>query len=583
MLAHDALSASEVARDKKSLPSFCIRFVLLIVSVCLFYIAQPNFITHNGVPAFAWIAFVPVFLLADITSFKTVWLYGFLYGAASYVLYCSWMVLFSPVAITAACICYGMILAVVFLFLKTASVIFPRRGWILQWLIFVSYEYVKTLGVFGFSYGVIGYSQWKFLPLVKCASVTGVWGISAIVVYCSAIVSQVIRDAEFSFAKQKIADSLRLHCAPISILVFSFTLCVTFGLLSSRIEKSADPDSVESSVHIALVQNNSDPWKNGVDSYKNDILVLESLTDRALAEHPETQIIVWPETAVVPSVMWNYYQRKDRARYELIEQLLAYMDKTGRTFVIGNDHTVQKESAQNINTEKEDFNSVLVFEKGAYLPPSPSIYSKMHLVPFTEYFPWQKQFPRFYTFLLNGDTHLWSPGKTAVVFKTSTGENDGDHTSGIRFAAPVCFEDTFPSISRKMCRAGAELLVNLSNDAWSKSAACQYQHLSMAVFRAAENNVPEVRSTASGVTCVIDKNGRVVQEAPCFEPAYICADVSVVTGCGSQTVYKKYGDFFAYAELFAAAAFFLYGIVIAYLNRRGRQNSSGKKIKNRID
>jgi apolipoprotein N-acyltransferase len=577
MLAHDALSASEVARDKKLLHSFYIRFALLILSVCLFYIAHPNFIIHNGVPAAAWIAFVPVFLLVDLTSFKTVWLYGFLYGAASYVMYCSWMVSFSPVAITAACICYGVMLAVVFLLLKSAAVIFPRRGWILQWLIFVSYEYVKTLGFFGFSYGVIGYTQWKFLSLVKCASVTGVWGISAIVVFCSALVSDVIRDADYRFAKQKIADSLRLHCSAISVFIFLFALCVTFGVLSSRSEKSTDPSCVESSVHIALIQNNSDPWKNGIESYKNDIFLLESLTDEALAEHPETQIIVWPETAVVPSVMWNYYQREDRSRYELIEQLLSYMEKTERIFVIGNDHTVQKEFSQDGTAEKEDFNSVLVFEKGAYMPPSPRMYSKMHLVPLTEYFPWQKQFSRFYKFLLNGDTHLWSPGKTTVVFKITTEENPADDKSQIRFATPVCFEDTFPSISRAMCRAGAELLVNLSNDAWSESAACQYQHLSMAVFRAAENNVPEVRSTASGITCVIDKNGRVVKEAPFFEPSYICADVSVVTGCGSQTVYKKYGDFFAVAELAAAAIFFLYGIVMMYLKRRGQQKILWKK------
>jgi apolipoprotein N-acyltransferase len=290
-------------------------------------------------------------------------------------------------------------------------------------------------------------------------------------------------------------------------------------------------------VKAVLVQHNSDPWKSDdpalddTAAYRRDLETLQRLSDAALAAHPDAALVVWPETAFVPRIAWHYRHRYDPRRFALVEDLLRYLDAAPVPFVIGNDHAVdgyQRDGAWGT----VDYNAVLLFEPGKnVVPPEPLVYEKIHLVPFTEYFPFEKQFPALYAGLLNGDTHLWEPGKEAKVFTL------GD----LVFATPVCFEDTFGGLGRAFVNAGARAFVNLSNDAWSKSLACQYQHLSMAVFRSVENRVPAVRATASGQTALIDPNGRVAAMAKPFSEEFLAVDVPVVKEW-KKTVYTRAGD-----------------------------------------
>jgi len=123
---------------------------------------------------------------------------------------------------------------------------------------------------------------------------------------------------------------------------------------------------------------------------------------------------------------------------------------------------------------------------------------------------------------------------------------------GFTFSTPICFEDTFGYLSRKFVQNGADLIVNLSNDAWSHSLPAQNQHLSMAVFRAVENGRSMVRSTASGQTCGITPDGRVIALAPPFTPAWLTVAIPIVKG---DTLYTRWGD---YAGITCTiAAFFL--------------------------
>ncbi|MBR4825860.1 MAG: apolipoprotein N-acyltransferase, partial [Spirochaetaceae bacterium] len=200
--------------------------------------------------------------------------------------------------------------------------------------------------------------------------------------------------------------------------------------------------------------------------------------------------------------------------------------------LIGNDHAVLG-YARNGKYEAIDYNSALLFTpKKNCIPPEPQKYMKMHLVPFTEYFPYEKLFPKLYELLLNGDTHMWEHGNTAVVF----------NAADIKFGVPICFEDTFGNIGRRFVKNGAEAFINISNDAWSNSLACQYQHLSMAVFRCVENRVPAARATASGQTSFIDPNGKVLAMAEPFQKAYLIGEIPVCQN-RKQTIYTYCGDF----------------------------------------
>ena len=169
--------------------------ILLVLSGAFFFaFANPGFIFPEGIPFFAWFMYVPVFMIVYRSQYKTVWLWGGLYGVVSYSLYTSWLATFSSVGMIAVSFEYFVLCAVLFLFLKSAETFCGKYAWIVQWLIFCGYEYIKTLGFAGFSYGVSAYTQWKNIPLIQFSAVAGVWGITALIDFCSAWLYRVILD-----------------------------------------------------------------------------------------------------------------------------------------------------------------------------------------------------------------------------------------------------------------------------------------------------------------------------------------------------------------------------------------------------
>jgi apolipoprotein N-acyltransferase len=517
---------------------FLINAGLLALAVVFFALPQPNPLSLKGFPFFAYIAFVPLFLLVRRVSFRASFLWGAFYGLFCYCLFSYWLGFFHPLAMYVIGALYFFWLLLVVPLLKLADLLFPKRGFIVQWMLWVGYEYLKTLGFNGYSYGIIGYSQWSWPVIIQIASIFGVWGVSALVVFPSAWIAGGLK-AGCTGRLNGWASGFRLfmheHAVSACLWCVAFFATVVFGLVSPR-DYSAAPK-----VKVALIQPNSDPWMGGIDSYRRDFDTLTRLSDKALNADPDVKLVVWPETAFIPRIDWHYRYREDRESYELVSQLLTYLDKAPVPFVIGNDDAVQERTAEGI-LGRVDYNAVFLFKPGEnVMPPNPDRYRKMHLVPFTEHFPYKKLFPWVYDVLVKNDTHFWEKGNDPVVFSAS----------GLAFSTPICFEDTFGYLSRLFVRNGARVIVNLTNDAWAKNGPCQYQHLSMAVFRTVENRVPLVRSTASGQTCYVDPNGVVVSMAPPFSEAFLVVDIPVLSGYRT-TLYGVWGDL--WGVLFAAGA-----------------------------
>ena len=232
-----------------------------------------------------------------------------------------------------------------------------------------------------------------------------------------------------------------------------FVAALIFGLSIQRDYKDLP------TARIALIQSNSDPWVGGVESYKRDFKTLKKLSDQAIAGDPNLALVVWPETAFIPRIDWHYRYREDRNTFELVHELLTYLDEQSVPFLIGNDDAVKAVTDTGVE-ERLDYNAALLFcPKENVLPPNPERYRKMHLVPFTEHFPYKKAFPAIYDALVANDTHFWEKGLEATVFSVN----------GLEFSVPICFEDTFGYITRRFARHGAKLFVNMSNDAWAKA------------------------------------------------------------------------------------------------------------------
>jgi apolipoprotein N-acyltransferase len=526
-----------------SINSNLIQILLVLSGAFFFALANPGFLFPKGVSFSAWFMYIPVFFIVYRASYKTVWLWGGLYGVFSYGLYTFWLAAFSSVGMIAVGFEYFILCAVLFLVLKLAETFCGRYAWIVQWLIFCGYEYIKTLGFAGFSYGVSAYTQWKNIPLIQCSAITGVWGITALIDFCSAWLYRVILDFYNSVSLRNVLRSFKRHMAGICIWGICLGVALIYGTTVVK-DKSYETGKY---VKVCAVQNNTDPWKGGLNAYERDTKTLINLTQKALEVDNDIQLVVWPETAVVPSIIMQYNQRKDRKRFEIVNSVLEYINRQNAVFVIGNFHSV--------DTGKEyydDYNCAFVFNPRVnVIPPDPEIYAKIHLVPFTETFPYSNFFPYIYKLLLHGDTHLWSAGKERRVFTQA----------GISFSVPICFEDTFGNDCRKFVRNGARAFINMSNDAWSGSLACQYQHLSMAVFRSAESRIPTVRSTASGQTCIIDVHGRILSEAAPFSLTYITGYIPVINESVPLTLYDKVGDVLGIFFILASIVSLVTGII----------------------
>ena len=489
--------------------------VLYILSILCVSFAHPGVFFSEGLAFFGWISYVPVFLLIRRSSLKMSVVWGALYGFARFFALMSWLFSYNVPALLGISIVMAgenaLILFLCALLQKKTS----RFSWLFMPVLVLAFEFFRTTGELGFSYGVIGYSQWRIIPLVRSAHIFGVWGVSFVIMLFGSVAADFLATISHGAARDTERVSHKkcfFSCLSCSPRPGKWLFCMGFLLIllvSGFLPSNSTGE--KKSLSIVLVQSNADPWKEGVESYWDELQSLMAITDKALEAHPETQLVVWSETAVVPDVVRHYTERKDSARYMISRHLLQYIDSKSCAFVLGNNH---QEAAANGGGS---YNSALLFVPGKnVLPPEPEVYNKMRLVPFTEQVPYPWILSPF-AHIFGSDAHYWAKGTYPTVFSVA----------GIQFCTPICFEDTFSSGIRDICRKGAELIVSLSNDSWSHSLACQNQHLSMAVFRCAENHVPAVRSTASGQTCFIDASGRVTSELEPFTADYLFGTIRI--------------------------------------------------------
>ncbi|MFW5783110.1 MAG: apolipoprotein N-acyltransferase, partial [Spirochaetota bacterium] len=377
----------------------------------------------------------------------------------------------------------------------------------------------------GYAYGIIGYTQYLVLPLVRLSSLTGVWGVSLLVAFPGVYLGNALREGWGGFRR-----FIREHrIAPIVWAVL-FVASIGYGV-ATKVDYSDAP-----TWRVALVQQNSDPWIGGRVAYQRSLDISLRQSAAALAEDPSVDIVVWSETAIVPPIDYHTRYRTNRGSYGIVEQLMEYLETQEVPYVIGNS-SARLLRGEEGELERVDYNAVIVYGDGEFSEP----YRKTHLVPFTEHFPYRRQFPWLYDLLMANGSNHWGKGEEYTVFELD----------GVRFSTPICFEDTFGYISREFVNRGAEVIVNLTNDLWSKSVAASMQHMQMAVFRATETQRSLVRSTNGGMTTIIDPNGKITDLYPPFVEGYLIGDVPIYTE--GRTLYVAWGDWFAWVMLAVAS------------------------------
>jgi len=271
------------------------------------------------------------------------------------------------------------------------------------------------------------------------------------------------------------------------------------------------PEARRGTERAALVQPNlsqSERWNFFSYNRMQRRLSYLSLQASLSTGNVPPALLVWPE---VPAPL--HFDTDTRFRDRLVN-----LARTARTHVLAGvvTHT----------PDGKPLNSAVLLDAGGNLLDR---YDKMILVPFGEFIP-----PGFgFVNRITSEAGDFSPGKRLVVFSA------GGHGA----AAFICYEAVFPHLVRRFAQAGAEVLLNLSNDGYFGRSAAREQHLKIARMRAAENRRWILRATNDGITAVIDPAGRLVQQLPPYQEAAILAQYSYEKGL---TVYTRYGDWFVW-------------------------------------
>ena len=511
---------------------------LLGISALLFALSFPSFLSKWGWGPLAYVSIAPVFAVVHRASWPRTFGWGALYGFGSYALLNFWLATWHPLGLLVVPTIYAGHLVLLFPILKLIDGRFPRWGWLLQGVAWIGYEYVKTLGYLGYPYGILGYSQYLFVPLIQVASLAGVWAVSVLVLFPSLLLGNAIRDGVAAAG-----HFLKRRLPAVAVYCLAFAAALVYGLASP-----VDTAHVRR-WKVALVQQNVDPWRGGDEAYRASLEALVRQSLQAIQRGPE--IVIWSETSFVPSIDWHTRYRTDDARYKLVKHLREFLDTQKLSYVIGNNDG-QRRVLPSGEAVRLDYNATLLYRSGEII----DTYRKLRLVPFSEHFPFRGILTWMYELLQKFDIHFYERGEIPVVYEDA----------GVRFSTPICYEDTFGYLGRLFVGRGADVLVNMTNDSWAGSVACAMQHMAMGVLRTVENRRSLVRSTNGGITVIVDPNGRILAMLDPFVEATLIGEVPIVRDI--TTPYTRHGDWLAQASLAATLALVLGCLVMLAAGRR---------------
>ncbi len=417
--------------------------------------------------------------------------------------------------------------------------------------LWVSLEYIRSIFLTGFPWGLIGYSQYNQLNLIQIADITSVYGVSFMVVLTNFVLAKVIMAAISNwYAATKFKSDVLIW---IICLAAMFGGVIGYGKIRiAEMEKEADKSG---KVDISVVQGNIEQvlkWdeayqESTIEKYCKLSMEAAGADEKEFSHAAKPDLIILPETALPFYYGWN---KKLSFKFD------DCIREAGTSFLIGSPAFKTIDESAKIY---DFYNRAYMVNELGVITGS---YDKIHLVPFGEYVP----FGKYLSFL----------GKIiAQAGDFSSGDSDSQplevaaklHSSKV--GVLICFEIIFPYLSRTTVKNGADILATMTNDAWFGYTSAPKQHFTMSVFRAVENRRAVARAANTGISGFISPTGKVLQTSELFKDTTL---TNQVPSMKIETTYTKFGDIFAFICLFAIGALFVVNIA---RNRAG----SKKKFK----
>lgn len=347
----------------------------------------------------------------------------------------------------------------------------------------------------------LGASQYKFILLTQIADVTGILGVTFLVVYVNSLIYAII---ERRMEKQP------FPFRPVAVFATAIVLVLAYGVVRiNSVDKSA---SAATKLLVGLVQVNRGAGQKHED--RDRFLHEHQEMSRKLITENSLDLIVWPES--VTTVNLRGTLRDDLIPPDVLGNL-------GTPILFGAISRIDH------NNEARYYNrSILVNGAGEIL----GTYDKMVLVPFGEYIPFGETFPWLYS---------WSPYSSRFW----SGENSEPLLLGAHpISVSICYEDIFPGQIRMLMRGGREgripeAMFNLTEDSWYGNTVEPMEHLALASFRAIEHRRPLVRCTTTGISAIIDPVGRFTKRTGQWTKETLVGRIPMMQG---RTAYAVLGD-----------------------------------------
>jgi len=359
---------------------------------------------------------------------------------------------------------------------------FKSNFFIFTPILWVLFEWTRGWILTGFPWLNIGTSQTNSI-LVNFAPIIGDYGVSFITCIFAAATIKV-----FSYhKKEKFLSALLLIIIPLT------------SLFLNKVDWT---EHTGETLNVALVQGSIPQeikWRPEQEEISFNIYTELSKSFWL------SDLIIWPETAIA-----SKYHRTNN----FIRKINKKRQGSSAFFMTG----IVKENT-NSGTY---FNSILLIDN------KHRFYNKHHLVPFGEYLPLRK--------ILYHPLRIFN----IPISNFSSGKYDEKNlqTSKGNFGMSICYEDAYGNEVRRSM-PGANILINVSNDAWFGNSIAPHQHLQIARMRAIENGRYFLRATNNGISAIIDNRGKIISRSPQFEKHVLNSNVALFTGA---TPYSEHGN-----------------------------------------
>ncbi len=484
-------------------------------------------IPYTGI--LAWVLLIPLFWAIESKSAPDAFKLGLLAGLVSNLAGTYWLIgtlsrfggfpiIVSVLFIIVLSAFSGLSYAL-FSYIVTKLGFLRKPGVVSALLVAAVWTSVEYLFPFLFPYGIAN-SQADYIPVIQVFDLFGVYALSFIIVVVNVALMRVLKKAtgESPLPAGEIALALALV---VSTLVYGYI----------RID-AVDREIAEApKLRIGMVQANFDFLEK---SESQEEVVTERHKEMSLALK-SADLIIWPETAIQA---WF----PTESDYLLVGDKMGVPQMDGKFFIVGGMSFTPKDPDAEVLTDED-----LTMYNTAFLSDSNGViigrYHKIKLLLFGEYLPFTNLIPALRN--ISPASGNFTPGGELNLFEIED--------KGARIAPIICYEDIIPSFSRRFVEKGANLIVNITNDAWFGRTVAPYQHLIVSIPRTVETRRYLLRSTNTGISAVIDPVGRVVAKTPIFVKTNLESEVGLMNG--APTLYTRVGDVFPAACLLFWAGF----------------------------